>query len=58
MDEWMKWALIALFAFSSVSEINKIGKERRPISPGEAAFVVLVNIALIGIVLWSIVTSG
>ena len=58
MDHITDWLIIAVFAANSVLTITQIGKERAPITPGTAAFYVLINTIVIGIFLWSIVTDG
>lgn len=48
---WFHWVLVALFALSSIGRILLIGKERKPITPGQAAVGVLVDgLFIIGII--------
>lgn len=44
---WYVWVLAALFVVASVGQIYMIGKPRKPITPGQAAFSVVMNGVLI-----------
>lgn len=52
------FTLIALFIISSFSVIASIGKERKPVTAGFAAVVVAIDLTLIALVLWDIITGG
>ncbi len=58
MSNWIEWMIIIIFAMNSILVIRDIGKQRTPVTPGYAAFMVTVNTVIIGYYFWRIVTGA
>lgn len=43
----LKWTLVGLMALSALGNVILIGEERKPVTPGMAAFTVALNAAFI-----------
>jgi hypothetical protein len=51
---WQLWIVVGVFAFGGLSTILSVGKERTPTSPELGAAVVVFDILLIALILWSV----
>lgn len=41
--EFVKWVIVGMFALGALITITAVGKPRKPLTPGTAAYVVAVN---------------
>jgi len=53
MSVVMAWVVSGLFLVGMLLSITSVGKPRKPITAGQAAFVALVDVVLIALVLYS-----
>lgn len=49
---WYAWAIVAVYVAAALATVNSIGQPRRPMTPGIAAAVLLVN----GLIVWGVVS--
>ena len=52
INAW-QWAVLAVLAANTVANIAYIGKERKPITPGSAVAVLIVN----ALIAWAVVMA-
>ena len=53
---WQAWVVVAVHASAVLVTISTVGKQRPPITPGVAAISTAVQAALIGLVVWAVVS--
>lgn len=51
--EWQQWVLVAWLAFSALTLVFSIGRERKPLTPGAAVISLLILGALTALVVTS-----
>lgn len=44
---WFGWVLIGMYALSILVNVGTIGEYRKPLTPGSAVFIVILNTLLI-----------
>lgn len=44
---WIDWVIVAFLALGTIGTITQVGKERKPIDPGQAALTTIINVSVI-----------
>lgn len=48
----LAWGSLGFIVFGAISVVAGVGKPRKPITPGAAAFVVTLDIVLAALIVW------
>lgn len=51
------WIIIGFFALGALTTVANIGKDRKPITPDVAAVVVLFDLLVIALLVWTLVKA-
>lgn len=46
-----KWVMVSMFVIGALVTVNSVGKPRRPVTPGTAAWVLAVNAAYVVLII-------
>lgn len=50
---WPAWIVIVILTLSALATISQVGKDRKPLTGGMAVAVVITNVILVGLIVWS-----
>lgn len=49
---WQLWIIIGWFVLGALIAIGSVGKERKPVEPGEAVATVILSAIFIALIIW------